>query len=356
MRILARYISVAFLGNVAIALLALGSIQVLQSILGQLVEGVHTVPQILYHHSLQIPEMLIQMLPPSVMLGTVLTLSGFNRTNELVAIYSIGVGLTQIMSIIIALVLIICCVSLVVQDRVLPVLFKKKTIYYWQEMKGRRDFSFDIRHDKVWYRSKNLIYNLKTFDPKTQKIKGMSVYQFDDNFHLQHVLEAKEATYTERGWKLYNGAETTFINHKDFPKTAKFAEKELVIRETPDDFEQIEKEVDGLRLKELYSYIAKIKDSGIDSKTYEVKYHSKISMSLIPLVMCILAVPFYTRQRRQGGAGRDLAIGFVVTFFYWLLYSIGLSLGSNGAVPPLLAAWLPSLLFLGLAGYLLWRD
>lgn len=356
MRILARYISVAFIGNVAIALLALGSIQVSQSILGQLVEGVHTVPQILYHHSLQIPEMLIQMLPPSVMLGTILTLSGFNRSNELVAIYSIGVGLTQIMSIIVALVLMLCCLSLVVQDRILPVLFKKKTIYYWKEMRGRHDFSFDIRHDKVWYRSKNLIYNLKTFDPKTQKIKGMSVYQFDDDFHLQHVLEAKEAIYTEKGWKLFAGAETTFKNHKDFPVTVRFKEKELVIRETPDDFEQIEKEVDGLRLKELYSYIAKIKDSGVDSKTYEVKYHSKISMSLIPLVMCILAVPFSTRQRRQGGAGRDLAIGFVVTFFYWLLYSIGLSLGSNGAVPPLLAAWLPSILFMGLAGYLIWRD
>lgn len=223
-------------------------------------------------------------------------------------------------------------------------------------MRGRKDFSFDISHNKVWYRSKNLIYNLKTFDPKTQKIKGMSVYQFDDDFHLQHVLEAKEAIYTDRGWKLFSGAETTFKNHKDFPVTTKFTEKELVIRETPNDFEQIEKEVDALRLKELYSYIAKIKDSGVDSKTYEVKYHSKISMSLIPLVMCILAVPFSTRQRRQGGAGRDLAIGFVVTFFYWLLYSIGLSLGSNGAVPPLLAAWLPSILFMGLAGYLLWRD
>ncbi|MCM0604540.1 MAG: LPS export ABC transporter permease LptG [Xanthomonadaceae bacterium] len=356
MRILARYISVAFIGNVAIALLALGSIQVLQSILGQLVEAVHTIPQILYHHSLQIPEMMIQMLPPSVMLGTILTLSGFNRTNELVAIYSIGVGLRQVMSIIVAIVLIMCCFSLIVQDRVLPILFKKKTIYYWKEMRGRKDFSFDISHNKVWYRSKNLIYNLKTFDPQTQKIKGMSVYQFDDDFHLQHVLEAKEAIYTDRGWKLFAGSETTFKNHKDFPVTVKFAEKELVIRETPQDFEQIEKEVDALRLKELYSYIAKIKDSGVDSKTYEVKYHSKISMSLIPLVMCILAVPFSTRQRRQGGAGRDLAIGFVVTFFYWLLYSIGLSLGSNGAVPPLLAAWLPSILFMGLAGYLLWRD
>lgn len=356
MRILARYISVAFLQNFAIALLALGSIQVLQSILGQLVEGVHTVPQILYHHLLQIPEMMIQMLPPSVMMGTVLTLSGFNRSNELVAIYSVGVGLKQVMSTVVAWVVILCCVSLIVQDRILPILFKQKTIYYWQVMRNRHDFSFDIRHDKVWYRSKNLIYNLKTFDPKTNKILGMTVYQFDDHFHLQRIIEAKNAQFTDKGWKLFAGAETSFAKNQDFPHTTRFQEKELQIQETPQDFERIEKDVDGLRLKELYSYISKIKESGVDSKTYEVKYHSKISISLIPLVMCILAVPFSTRNRRQGGAGRDLSIGFAVTFFYWLLYSIGLSLGSNGAVPPILAAWLPSVLFLGLAGYLIWRN
>jgi len=170
------------------------------------------------------------------------------------------------------------------------------------------------------------------------------------------VIESKEAQYTDKGWKLSHGVETFYGGKTDFPHTEKFKDKELQIQETPTDFEQIEREVDGLRLKELYSYIKKIKETGVDSKSYEVKYHSKISMSFIPLVMCILAVPFATRSRRQGGAGRDLAVCFVVTFFYWLLYSIGLSLGTNGALPPLVAAWLPSLLFLGLALFLLWRS
>jgi lipopolysaccharide export system permease protein len=114
--------------------------------------------------------------------------------------------------------------------------------------------------------------------------------------------------------------------------------------------------VDSLRIRELWRYIGKIREAGADTRIYEVKLWSKISQSFIPLVMCVLAVPFAVRRRREGGMGRDLAICLIITFFYWLLYSIGLSLGVNGAVPPILAAGLPSLLFAALATGLILRK
>jgi len=50
------------------------------------------------------------------------------------------------------------------------------------KMKHRQDFYLDIKQDKIWYRSKNLIYNLQRFDPKNRIIHGMAVYTFDDGF------------------------------------------------------------------------------------------------------------------------------------------------------------------------------
>lgn len=54
--------------------------------------------------------------------------------------------------------------------------------------------------------------------------------------------------------------------------------------------------------------------------------------------MCMIGIPFSVRGRREGGLAKDLGICLGITFFYWLFYSIGLSLGSNGAVPPIIAA------------------
>ncbi len=259
------------------------------------------------------------------------------------------------MAIIASIVFMVCCLSLILQDRVLPLLYRKRTVYYWQEMRGRSDFFIDVKQDKVWYRSGDLIFNLKTFDPIKKTIYGMTIYTFGPEFDLIQVTEAKEALYTTEGWRLLNGTVTLFEGKDQFPRTKSFEEKDLLITETPKDFQEIEKEVDGLRLKELYRYVEKTKKAGIDTKVHEVTLQYRLSLSFIPLVMTILAVPFAVRKRREGGMGADLAVGLAVTFVYWLFYSLSLSMGRNGTLPPVISAWLPSLIFASLAAYLLSR-
>lgn len=356
MRILARYITGMFVKQCLVVIGALVSIQMFQSMLGYFVDSNHTTEQILYFHALQIPEMIVLMAPPSVMIATMLTLSGMNRTNELVACYSIGLSLRQVMLMVFSVVLIISSILLVLQDRVLPPLYRKKATYYWRVMKNRDDFFFDAKQNKIWYRSKNLIYNLRNFDAKNRVIYGMKVYEFDGNFRLNQVLEARRADFVEGMWQLKDGSRTLFGGPEDFPKTRSFKAYQLQISETPTDFQEIEKEIDGLRIKELWQYIQRVKETGADIKAYLVKLHSRLSMSFIPLVMCVLAIPFSVRRGREGGVARDLAFGLAITFFYWIFHSVGLSLGLNGALPPWLAAWAPSVIFFGLAMGLIARK
>jgi lipopolysaccharide export system permease protein len=242
------------------------------------------------------------------------------------------------------------------QDRVLPPTFKAQITYKNREMEKKQDFFLDVKQSKIWYRSQRLIYNLQRFDPKTRVIHGMSVYTFDDRFNLVQAVDAERAEFTPHGWRLRNGTVTVFSSEDPFPLTEQFKEKELQIAETPKDFQEIDKEVKGLRLKELWRYIQRMKAAGADTKTYEVDFHSRISLSFIPLVMCFLAVPFSLRGRREGSAAKDLGLCLGVTFFYWLFYSVGLSLGTNGALPPWLAAWLPSAIFMVLAAALIARQ
>ena len=187
-------------------------------------------------------------------------------------------------------------------------------------------------------------------------IFGMAVYTFNDDFKLIQAVDAERAEYTSQGWRLMNGTVTVFTQDDPFPLTQQFKEKELQIAETPKDFQEIDKEVKGLRLKELWRYIQHMKAAGADTKTYEVDFHSRISLSFIPIVMCFLGIPFSLRGRREGSVAKDLGLCLGITFFYWLFYSVGLSLGTNGALPPWLAAWLPSTIFVALAVTLIARQ
>jgi lipopolysaccharide export system permease protein len=349
-------LAVIFIKNFFLAISAVTALFVFQAFLGDILEHAYPPNQIFVYHLLNIPTVMVQMTAPAVMLATVLTLSGLSRTNELVAAYSIGVGLRRIVAVILCLVFIISCMILIIQDRVLPSTFKKRTAYFYRDMKHQTDFYLDVKQDKIWYRSKNLIYNLQRFDSKNKTIHGMAVYTFDDDFNLVQVMDAGLAEFTSSGWRLHDGTVTVFAKEDRFPLTQHFKEKELQIPETPKDFQEIDKEVDGLRLLELSKYITRMKNAGADTKAYEVKLQSRYSLSFIPIVMCFLGVPFSIRSRREEGTAKDLTICLGLTFLYWLFYSIGLSLGTNGALPPFIAAWLPSAVFAVLAAVLLRRK
>jgi len=251
----------------------------------------------------------------------------------------------QIVLILMSLVFMVSCLLLVFQDRIIPPLHKKSTGYLWRVMKNKPDFYLDFRQDKIWYRSKNLIYNLKSFDVQNKLIKGMAVYTFDEDFNLIQFVEANRAKFTDEGWTLNDGAVTVFGEDDKFPLTKKFKEKKLKIGEKPKDFLEIEREVEGLRLKELHGFIERSRFAGADTKSFEVQFHSRIALSFIPIVMAFLAIPFSVRTNREGGMAIDLGICALLTIVYWGFYTVSLSLGKNGAFPPVLAAWMPSVIF-----------
>lgn len=353
MQILARYIATAFFKNLILVLLGLTGLFFFQTILTQMND--FTPSQKFIYNLYDIPSMMVMVAPPSALLATVITFSSFSKTNELVACYSIGISIRQLMSVIFPIVFVMCCFSLVVQDRILPAFNEKKSYFYWREIKKKQDFFLDVKQEKIWYRSNNLIYHLRNFDAANERIYGVGVYVFDEEFDLVQQIQADQANFVNNHWLLTNGKITHFDDKTGFPMTEPFKEKELAIKENPKDFKMIEKEVDRLRIKDLIRFIQTNKKSGIDSKAFEVKLHSRFSLSFIPIIMFLLAVPFAISRARDGRTGRDLLIAFVITFFYWLGYSVSLSLGTNGTITPLTAAWMPSIIFGFLALILLKR-
>lgn len=356
MRILARYIAGQFFLNFLMSSVGLTLVVFLQAVLGQVLQGLFPIHQILVYQSMDLTNGFVQMMPPAVLIATVLTLTQLVQTQELVACFSLGVGLRALVGMLLPLVFMLCCVSLILQDRILPPMYRNRTMYFWHDMKKRTDFYLDLRFDKIWYRSKDLIYNLRTFDPFSQRISGIAVYAFTPDFSLKKVTEAAQAEYKDDHWLLREGTEVTFEGQKGDPKVRPFETMELRIPETPKDFKEIEKEVDGLRLKQLYQYIEKTRRTGVNPRAYEVKLHSRLNLSFLPLVMCLIGIPFSIRSRREGGAARNFALCLGATFFYWIFHSIGMSLALGGDLPPVVGAWLPSIVFLILALGLITRK
>ncbi len=304
----------------------------------------------------QLPEVIVLLLPAACLMGTLICLSGFARRNELTAMFASGISLARIAFVVLSLVFMLCCLSFVVTDRIIPPLAKAKAHFHRTVIKKKPDLQTDIKQNKIWYRSKNLIYNLRSFDPQKNEISGISIYTFNDSFDLLQQIEAKTAVYQGDRWLLSDGLLTLFDDAIGPPLTKKFATQTMNLSESPEDFKEIEKEVETLRLKNLWKYIQRNREAGIDTHSYEASFWSKISIAFVPLIMALLGIPFATQHHRHSSVARDISLCFLIVVIYWLLFSTSLSMGKSGWMQPFWSAWLPNILFFALGCFMILRG
>jgi lipopolysaccharide export LptBFGC system permease protein LptF len=102
---------------------------------------------------------------------------------------------------------------------------------------------------------------------------------------------------------------------------------------------------------QLSDYIDRLNASGANVVPQRVALARKIAFPFVTVIMTILAVPFAVSTGRHG-AMYGVGIGIALAITYIVALSISGALGAGGALPPLLAAWAPNILFGAAAVYM----
>ena len=96
---------------------------------------------------------------------------------------------------------------------------------------------------------------------------------------------------------------------------------------------------------ELLRYISKQQKRGSSNVVqYEVEYHKRIASSFASFILTLIGVSLSSRKRK-GGMGLYLGIGLALSFTYILLQTISATFAINAGTPPMLAAWIPNILY-----------
>lgn len=106
------------------------------------------------------------------------------------------------------------------------------------------------------------------------------------------------------------------------------------------------KVVESLTNKELNEFIASEKQKGSNFiNIYLLEKHQRNSNPFSTIILTLLAVPIASRKVR-GGIGFHLAMGVALAFGYIFVNKITSTYAVNNSIPPLLAVWLPNIIFL----------
>lgn len=302
-----------------------------------------------------VPEIFNKLLPIACLMGVILAISAMNKANELVALFAAGMSLFRITLPLLFWVLVISGVAFVTMDRLGPTMNRKKNFILYNDIEKKPSMYSIVKTNRIWYRSKNAIFNIKTLSAAGDKAQSLTLYFFSPEWNLLQMITADKVELGQQTWNLVDGSVTIFTGNSSFPLTSQFKTKKIAMGEDAQDLQSTGQASDTLSQSELSRFISRNKEAGLDTIRYEVDYHSKYSYAFAGLVMCLLGIPFSVGKARSGGTMANFGIVILLVFAYWILLSSSLTLGTHGHIPPLIAAWAPNLLMAGLAYFFLLR-
>lgn len=173
----------------------------------------------------------------------------------------------------------------------------------------------------------------------------MSIYTFDKDFHIAQTLWAESAKWQGDHWLLRNGRVYVTDKRLRSPALETFETRRSRLIEAPSELKRVDWTPDSMSQGELWSAIEHSKSLGINTSKWETTYHARWSFFAVAFVFILLAFPRVTRFHRGGGAGKDGVFVAAVCLVYWLFFNFGVNLGNSGRLPPLVAAWAPTILF-----------
>lgn len=186
-----------------------------------------------------------------------------------------------------------------------------------------------------------------------------SGYRFSlDKFHgksLVSHLTAQRIQYDTLAderyhWKLYDVKIRTLqglreqITYQSFVDTLIFME--------PKDFFATSNQQEALTNSQLLDHIERqrLRGSG-NVKVYQVEYHKRFASPFATFILSAIGLSLSFRKRK-GGMGGALGVGLGLTASYILLQTISSTFAINSNWPPMLAAWMPNILFTFIALWL----
>ncbi len=179
-----------------------------------------------------------------------------------------------------------------------------------------------------------------------------SLDKFEDRKLVSH-LTARSATYDStqtHKWTIKN----YMIREMDgMRETITKGERlDTIIKMEPQDFLIMKGQQQTMTSPELSEYIAKQKRRGFANiKEFEIEYYQRIAMSFAAFILTTIGVSLSSRKVK-GGMGLHLGIGIALSFSYILFQTISATFAINGNVPPIIAVWIPNILYTFIAVYL----
>lgn len=327
--------------------------------------GARTSDILLYYATI-LPSSLSVVLPISLLLSLLFVLSKLHRSNEITAMRSAGLNIFSATRSLWLASLVFCGISLLLNARIVPASIEAsrrlmESLQYRDEARKAASsttlalvtgVTFDNqRMGRMWY--------INRYSRFTKTAYGVTVSELDKQRRERARVMAREAYYDQatHSWVFVDGREMWFEPETGELMRSVLFEKKAVphFNEDPSLLLLIDRKPTVLSLFELQRIVDYFQvEANPKVLPYAVRYYGVLAETIAPLIILAIAIPFaVSGVRVSPTVGVSKSIGLF--FAYYLLSTLATTLGGNGYMDPLWAAWLPNITLIGVATFFFGR-
>lgn len=303
---------------------------------------------IIYYYVVFSPDIIKLMTPVAVLFAALFTAGKASNLSELTAIKASGVSMYRFMAPFFIATIFISIFSVYFAGYVVPEANQAKINLERKYLNSGYNFS----GTNIFFQdSKTRIVNISFFDKSRNTAMRVSIENFSRNnlIRMTSRIDAANLVYdtTTHIWIAHNGVRRFFSG--DSQKAVFFNSLKLTnLNFTPEDLLTKQQRPEEMNLSDLRTLVNNQIKAGNDPTSTLIEYYSRFSFPLASLIVVLFGLPLSANKRR-GGLAVQVGINILVTFIYLAFMQISLAFGKNGALSPLLTAWMADIIFLAAA-------
>jgi lipopolysaccharide export system permease protein len=363
--ILDRYVSRKFLFNLLFSLTAFASIFITVDLLEKLSEFIdRKAPAFVVasYYFYYLPYVIILSMPVAMLLASMFSVGQLSKYNELAAMLSAGRSLHRILLPLFVIGALISGAMLIFAERVMPVANQRKAEIKQQYI-DRMPRNLPARLSNLYFQESaggdGSIANsgeaavrrifIGYYDETAKVAQKVSIQEYNGIFIAERIdavqMRWRESASGKIGvWQMEQGYRRKFDGEREsFARFDTLAMPELSF--TPQVLTKVQKDPEEMSYGELQEFIREVARNGGNPERWLVDLYLKISFPLANFIIVLFGAPLAAGRIRSGGAV-GVATSLVVCFLYFGAVKTSQSMGQNGTLDPLLAAWLGNIIFL----------
>lgn len=337
------YITKKFLGTFFYAITLILSIAIVFDVSENLDEFLSKdlpVKEILFDYYLNfIPYFANLFSPLFTFIAVIYFTSKMAYNSEIIAILSSGVSYGRLMRPYLVSAFVIATFSYVLGNYVIPPATRTLNEFRMKNIDNVRAVAERNIHQQI---EPGVFIYMRSFSPNNVGT-GFTIEKFEGN-KLKEKLTAENIRWDDekKKWVINNYWKRTIYD--EYEELERGYILDTVLNMQPEEFKTIKNEMETFTTPLLKKEIRKMKMRGLNTIEWQIERHKRVSGPFSAFILTLIGVGLASRKVK-GGLGFHLGLGLGLSFSYILFMQISTVFAISGSTPPLVAVWIPNLLY-----------